>query len=367
MTYKHKSGLLTAIILILVVALIVGALAAMSSGFTNWDTSTWFGNGNEETVEEEDPPVEDEIDEADSEVSGAVMGESTGTGMVLASASIARANYEEYGVSPMAETAYTLTATITPATADNKNVDWTVAWANASSSWASGKTVTDYVSVTPSSSGSLTATVECKQAFGEQIIVTCTSQQNAEAKASCTVDYYKRVSAIDASISNVDLSSGSDIPFTTGMSFTVKPTYSDGTLEDSYTHTAKVKFTSAFEDHLEGYSDNYIGGMTIRDFFGSGYTTEYTLNYGSINYTFFEALCYSDSGGSYTIDDDPYFIDIFYSALKEYSGDVFTFILTSTGTGSGITKQQTYDVSVNTSSIVINVAELELNEDGIIF
>ena len=359
MNYNQKRSLLTVIILILTTALIIGALAALSSGFTNWDVKTWFGGNDEAAIEEA------ETDETDK--SGAVIGESVGSGMVLTSASIARADYEKYGVSPLAETAYTLTATITPATADNKNVSWSVVWANLTSSWASGKAVTNYVTVTPSSSGSLTATVECKQAFGEQIIVTCTSQQNADAKASCTVDYYERISSIDASISNVALSSGSDIPFTTGMNFTVKPTYSAGTLEDSYTHTAKVKFTSAFEDHLEGYSDNYIGGMTIRDFFGSGYSTEYTLNYGTINYTFFEMLCYSDSGGSYTIDDDPYFADVFYSALKAYNGDVFTFTLTSTGKGSGTTKQQSYDVGVNTSSIAINVAELELNKNGIIF
>ena len=123
MTYKKKSSILAVIVVILIVALIVGALAAMSSGFTNWDIKTWFG-GEEETVEEEDPPVEDEIDEADPEVSSAVIGESAGTGMVLASASIARANYEEYGVSPMAETAYTLTATITPATAVRRPIRW---------------------------------------------------------------------------------------------------------------------------------------------------------------------------------------------------------------------------------------------------
>lgn len=82
-----------------------------------------------------------------------------------------------------------VTATITPSDAANKLVDWSVAFKNASSTWASGKTVTDYVTVTPTSSGSLSATVTCKQAFGEQIVMTVTSRDNTSAKASCTLDY----------------------------------------------------------------------------------------------------------------------------------------------------------------------------------
>ena len=87
----------------------------------------------------------------------------------------------------------TLTATVSPETADNKAVDWGVSFVNPSSSWASGKTVTDYVTVTPSSDGALTANVNCLQAFGEQIKVTVISCVNPEAKAECTLDYARRI------------------------------------------------------------------------------------------------------------------------------------------------------------------------------
>lgn len=43
---------------------------------------------------------------------------------------------------------------------------------DASSAWATGKTVTDYVTVTPTANGALTANVECIKDFGEQIKVT---------------------------------------------------------------------------------------------------------------------------------------------------------------------------------------------------
>lgn len=87
----------------------------------------------------------------------------------------------------------TLKATIDPDTAANQNVDWGVSFVNPSSSWASGKTVTDYVTVTPTSDGALTATVQCLKAFGEQIKITVTSRANEYATAECTVDYARRI------------------------------------------------------------------------------------------------------------------------------------------------------------------------------
>lgn len=125
-----------------------------------------------------------------------VVGDSVGSGILLKSMKIAAEDYAAYGVSPLAESAQTLTATISPSNAADKTVDWTVAWVNAGSSWANGKTVTDYVTVTPTSDGALTATVECLQAFGEQIKVTVTSRANTSAKAEATVDYAKQVVSI---------------------------------------------------------------------------------------------------------------------------------------------------------------------------
>lgn len=87
----------------------------------------------------------------------------------------------------------TLKATIDPDTAANQNVDWSVSFVNPSSSWASGKTVTDYVTVTPTSDGALTATVQCLKAFGEQIKITVTSRANEYATAECMVDYARRI------------------------------------------------------------------------------------------------------------------------------------------------------------------------------
>ena len=87
----------------------------------------------------------------------------------------------------------TIQANIKPDNATNKNVSWSVAFVNPQSAWAKGKNVNDYVTVTPQSVGSNIATVECLNAFGEQIKITVTSESNPEAKAETTVDFAKRI------------------------------------------------------------------------------------------------------------------------------------------------------------------------------
>ncbi len=92
-----------------------------------------------------------------------------------------------YGVATVAADASvskTLTATVLSATAENKLVDWSVSWGDSSNT----ATVTDYVTVTPSSNGSTTATVTCKKAFTGQIIVTVTTRESGYT-ADCIVTF----------------------------------------------------------------------------------------------------------------------------------------------------------------------------------
>ena len=104
---------------------------------------------------------------------------------------------ENSGIATVAEDAYTLTATVLPADAADKTVTYTAAWQNANSTWASGKKVTDYVSVTQATAGALTATVTCQQAFGEPIVVTVTSNNNPDAKAIATLHYKQKILSYD--------------------------------------------------------------------------------------------------------------------------------------------------------------------------
>lgn len=78
----------------------------------------------------------------------------------------------------------TLTATVLPATAENKAVDWAVAWADETNT----ANVSEYVNVTPASDGSTTATVTCYQSFTGNIVITVTTRQNGYS-ATCIVNY----------------------------------------------------------------------------------------------------------------------------------------------------------------------------------
>lgn len=140
---------------------------------------------------------------------GMVVGKAQSGGVALMSAKIMSAEYEDYGVNALADTAYTLTATIEPSDATNKSVDYTAAWKNANSTWAKGKDVADYVTVQQASEGSLNATVTCLQAFGEQVIITCTVTDNIDLKATCTVDYLRKPLGANLNIAVTGAHSGS--------------------------------------------------------------------------------------------------------------------------------------------------------------
>lgn len=88
------------------------------------------------------------------------------------------------------DTSVTLTANYEPAGTTNQQTNWSVSFANPASSWATGKTVTDYVTVT--STGVNTAEVTCLQAFGERIIVTATSAVDSSVSDTTTVDFEKK-------------------------------------------------------------------------------------------------------------------------------------------------------------------------------
>ena len=173
---------------------------------------------------------------------GAVISETAENGISLMSAKIMPVAYADSGVSALADTAYTLTATVEPNYSGEKEFDWSIKFQNASSSWANGKTVTNYVTVTPTSDGANTATIECKQAFGEKIIVTCTSRDYAGLSATCTVDYAQRITGMDVTLEG-SRTGDRDIP--EGEEVAINFTYYGGT--SSY-NVYTVRATATYSD-----------------------------------------------------------------------------------------------------------------------
>ena len=237
--YK-KSKVLNGIlggILALVIAGGVAAVGVFSNGFKDWNK---FKKDDTKQEQPMTPPEDSGGSDITAEASN---------GIRLMSMKLAPVQYAAYGVAANAESAYTLTATVYPEDAANKLLDWTVSFKNASSTWASGKKVTDYVTVTPSSDGTLTAVVQNVAAFGEQVVVKVTSRDNPAAYATLNVEYLQRTTGYSFAVDGVVLS-------TTGTkTYKATPTFADSKSVTSGVSVLKSSvYTRANTDKAEYFT-----------------------------------------------------------------------------------------------------------------
>ena len=242
---KTGKTVLTIISVLLILALLAGIIGTgvVTDGFTDW---SGFAEEKEET---EDYP--------EAETSGGVV---TADGTVMESGGVyplpERMAFTSVSAeSTLASDGVTVQAGVQPQDATNREVDWSLSWKNAASSWANGKSVTDYVTVTPTSDGSTTATVRCLQKFGEQILLTVTSRDNPKAKASTTVDYYKRAVLFRAE-------------------FTSKTSDNSGNTTFTCEGTKTVELPCYFRTN-EYFTDK---GSTIDDFMDLEFAAEYEVS-----------------------------------------------------------------------------------------
>lgn len=98
------------------------------------------------------------------------------------------------------QTVQQITATVTPSDALNAIVDWSIAWGETQGSWGSGSQgdISDYLTITPTSDGALTAEVECLAPFGTQAIITANIRGYEEISDTCTVDYVQKYDDVTA-------------------------------------------------------------------------------------------------------------------------------------------------------------------------
>ena len=225
-----KTAIKTIVVLLLIS--VVAGLGWMTFGFREWDPEVWTGEfdkiGQSEKSEEQ-PVVDGDGNELDSDGVNPLP-----TSMTFSSALNLAGE----------ATSVTVTAIIRPLEAINKQVDWSVEWKNASSAWATGKNVTDYVTVTPKSDGAATATIACKQSFSEQIILTCSSRYAPDTKDTATIDYMKKVTGFVIEAEYVPLEGALDEDITLTL--------------DSTQSVFEYQFPSHYQD-TSGvrYNDNY--------------------------------------------------------------------------------------------------------------
>ena len=315
--------------------------------------------------------------------------------------------YDDYSIMPVAQSAYTLTATITPSNADDKTVDWSVAWKDSNSTWAKGKTVTSYVTITPTSDGALTASVSCLAAFGEQIIVTVIPRANTDISATCTLDYRQTITGVVSELSHY-IYNGSAADDTnriattsTGGTKTVNlapSTYSTAfyqryytlTLSSTYTLpintvsiTYKLNLTSNFRSALtsQGCSPVSTSGATFDTVSNATISSskQVTMSFGNSGSTgkgcadYYGLLCTglatSSSSGAAKFNADTY--NKFIAAAKTVSsGGHFTITITATGStsiGDNTTFTATTLVTFNSTSLLVAPTGVSANQSALVF
>lgn len=134
----------------------------------------------------------------------------------------------------------TVTAILTPSTVANKAVDWSIEWADNAP--LKNSAISDYLTVTPDSDGSLTAKVRCYKSFrGSSAVLYVTSRNNG-VKGSCFVSFVGKPSSLTVDTSNLTMKAR-------------------GTLEDVYslsngsTYTLDITLSNVFGDVGEDYKD----------------------------------------------------------------------------------------------------------------
>lgn len=391
MNYKKSNGSkilsgILAVLLVLVIAAGVVGIGYVSDWFTDWTKFEQEQPADEEQDgEEELPPVVDENGETmESDTVYAMPAR-----MLYTSAATTAADGTTVSSSPI-----TLEATITPDTATDKSVTWSVAFVNPSSEWATDKTVTDYVSV---SSSGLTCTVTCHQAFGEQIKITVTSNDNPEATDSCVVDYLKRVEDVTFALSDGtsvkeadDLSYDNwatevdwtfdgngetltyDIEVIEGVG-TVSGNYSVSSITFNLDATAWMPSVGSFEpwfwelgparfENGEKYqlSEDYLLDVTDGITFGVDTFEHFFGN---------EALEHMDELGFYFLNDpDCIVFGVSMHKNKAYGAFVFDVTLQSSVITSGNLSSMSYEfpVNINPDTFVVPVNDIGLNDSGTI-
>ena len=158
-------------------------------------------------------------------------------------------------------------AYVRPDDAANKKVDFSVSWGTAPTHGS--EPVENYLTVTPDSDGSTTATVSCKKAFGDDTILITVTTREGGYTATCTVTFTGIADGISISGSTATKKSSSG----RGEYYEV------GT---SKTYTFNFSLTNAFDDVASDLSVKEIGGVGTMYFGNRSYNDGGYINFTNV-------------------------------------------------------------------------------------
>ncbi len=190
------------IILTILFVTLTALLGFISNGFTDWSIESW-----KDKVLPNLPSSEDD------------------TSLIVSSEEELNSQLAPMQLNALiTEGVYEVTATVQPVYATNKNITWTLDWANDASSttdddgWKSGKVASDYITVS-ASENTLVVTVELVAPFSSQLDLKAALTNTPEVNATVKIDYQKR---LVHTYTAVQLMVGdSTAPFTNSSTFPV--------------------------------------------------------------------------------------------------------------------------------------------------
>lgn len=145
-----------------------------------------------------------------------------------------------------------LTATVNPSTAEEKGVDWSIAWADGSDS----SDLSTYLTITPQFDGSNVCYVRAYAAFDKDIIITATTRDGGYT-ATCTVQFVGNPS--DMVIDFEGLSSVQDSGWGVPV-YEIKTTsdYDFAISFDNFFHQVNPEFVPNYEVSIACFGKVYI-------------------------------------------------------------------------------------------------------------
>ncbi|MBO5328631.1 MAG: hypothetical protein J6B04_05620 [Clostridia bacterium] len=351
---------------------VVALLVALALVFTYVFTSIGTGSWNPVDWVKDDQQVE-ELPDANG---GTVVDEgnvtTNGVGLKIRKVSAMNDMVTGDPVSQDLEDTYELTASVEPAGAKATYV-WSIAWKDEASEFATGKTVTDYATLTPTADGAATAILQGLSDFGEQILVTVSTQENESISATCTVDYAKRIVDYKVTYKQATISGspfyGDPVVYTKDNTHVVldgskyfdlefskvEPVYSNYTIDDTFTETSSFTANSDIAEGLSGAT-----GVTVTA------NNKDTATMSILSYNAYSIL---NNSGVFTAKSSNAMA--FASAANNYlvnnvtTNDIMgTFNFTLTGTYSTYTC--TYTFAVNYSGVDILPTAITVNPGSII-
>ena len=231
--YQKRNKALSAIVAVLL-AIVMCASVVLGVGFGVYgkNTDDWFKKQDADQGQEQPEQPEQPSDDSGENI------ENAARVSILSGATIAS---EDGTVSK------TLTATVLPADAPNKAVDWSVSW--ASDAPLKDKAIGDYLTVTPASDGALTATVTCKKSFRGSVAYVKVVTREGKFEATSMITFEGVPSSLSVNTTGLSTGTGNDlfqymVP-TNGASLAIDLTNVFGDVGESYYNNLTFT-TSAF-------------------------------------------------------------------------------------------------------------------------